>query len=47
MLKIYLYICINMGEIIDKVKEKAKDVKYAVVDTTKDDKEKITMNSPS
>ena len=25
-----------MGEIIDKVKEKAKDVKDSVVDTTKD-----------
>ena len=34
-----------MGEIIDKVKEKAKDVKDAVVDTTKDvaDKAKDTV----
>ncbi len=34
-----------MGEIIDKVKEKAKDVKDAVVDTTKDvaDKTKDTL----
>lgn len=35
-----------MGEIIDKVKEKAKDVKDAVVDTTKDvaDKAKDTID---
>ena len=34
-----------MGDIIDKVKEKAKDVKDAVVDTTKDvaDKAKDTV----
>ena len=34
-----------MGEIIDKVKEKAKDVKDSVVDTTKDvaDKTKDTL----
>jgi hypothetical protein len=37
-----------MGEIIDKVKEKAKDVKDAVVDTTKDvaDKTKDTLDQP-
>ena len=36
-----------MGEIIDKVKEKAKDLKDAVVDTTKDvaDKAKDTVDS--
>ena len=36
-----------MGEIIDKVKEKAKDVKDAVVDTTKDvaEKTKDTVDS--
>ena len=35
-----------MGEIIDKVKEKAKDVKDAVVDTTKGiaDKAKDTLD---
>jgi len=35
-----------MGEIIDKVKEKAKDVNDAVVDTTKDvaDKAKDTID---
>ena len=35
-----------MGEIIDKVKDKAKDVKDAVVDTTKDvaDKAKDTVD---
>jgi hypothetical protein len=31
-----IHLCISMGEIIDKVKEKAKDAKDAVVDTTKD-----------
>ena len=38
-----------MGEIIDKVKEKAKDVKDAVVDTTKDvaDKTKDTIDPSS
>lgn len=38
-----------MGEILDKVKEKAKDVKDAVVDTTKDvaDKTKDTMDESS
>lgn len=38
-----------MGEIIDKVKEKAKDVKDAVVDTTKDaaEKTKDTIDSAS
>src|SRR5215210_1461868 len=30
-----------MGEIIDKVKEKAKDAKDKVVDTTKDAKDKV------
>jgi hypothetical protein len=37
----------KMGEIIDKVKEKAKDVKDAVVDTTKDvaEKTKDTVDS--
>ena len=36
----------TMGEIIDKVKDKAKDVKDAVVDTTKDvtDKAKDTVD---
>ena len=36
-----------MGEIIDKVKEKAKDVKDAVVDSTKDvaEKTKDTVDS--
>ena len=32
-----------MGEIIDKVKEKAKDVKDAVVDATKDVEEEPKM----
>jgi len=38
-----------MGEIIDKIKEKAKDVKDTVVDTTKDtaDKTKDTLDSAS
>ena len=38
-----------MGEIIDKVKEKAKDVKDKVVDTTKDvaEKTKDTVDSKS
>ena len=38
-----------MGEILDKVKEKAKDVKDAVVDTTKDvaDKTKDTIDTSS
>ena len=37
-----------MGEILDKVKEKAKDVKDAVVDNTKDvaDKTKDTLDQP-
>jgi hypothetical protein len=37
-----------MGEIIDKLKEKAKDVKDTVVDTTKDvtEKTKETIASP-
>jgi hypothetical protein len=38
-----------MGEIIDKIKEKTKDVKDTVVDTTKDaaDKTKDTLDSSS